>query len=95
MRVKRQHTQSRHLTLGDLREVVADADRWRLDDTALVVVDSQHDWIHAVDEDGNPSLPYPRGNGGHYRTSVTVKGESALAAVPTERFDGGPPKLSS
>ena len=82
MRVTRRHVKSQHLTLGDLRQIVADAERWELGDDALVNVDDQHDWIPGVDENGNPSKPYPQGNGGHYRTSVTVKGESAGTTIP-------------
>ena len=82
MRVERRHVQSRRLTLGDLRQVVADAEKWGLRDDALVSVDARQEWVSGVDQDGEPSKPYPEGNGGHYRTGVVVRGESTLDKIP-------------
>jgi hypothetical protein len=64
----------KHLRLGDLRAILAEADRRRLADDALVDVDDQAKWIEGVDGDGRPSKKYPKGDGGHYLTEVKIDG---------------------
>lgn len=64
-----------HLRLGDLRAIIAECDRRGLADDALVSVDAQGEWVTGVDGKGNPSPPYPKGDGGHYVTRVEVDGQ--------------------
>lgn len=62
------------LTLGDLRAIVAEAEHRRLPDDAHVTVNAHDAFIADVNPDGNPDKPYPDGNGGHYVTSVVIRG---------------------
>ncbi|UDL16208.1 hypothetical protein SEA_KOZIE_12 [Microbacterium phage Kozie] len=74
IRITRRHDLDNPLTLGDLREIVADADRRKINADAEVIVNAQHRWVSGVNADGSPSAPYPEGHGGHYVTRVAIRG---------------------
>ncbi len=74
-RLVRKFSYPDHLTLGDLRAIVAECDRRGLDASALVSVDERAAWVSGLNPDGSVALPYPQGNGGHYVTGVVVDGK--------------------